>query len=158
MKWINKHRSLLLPAGLLIVTVTAAYIHLNTRTQVPEGNLLLTAGENSREIRYDELKFGRVTGIRVNGRGEELAVEAPGIRLEEVLAYAWAGDGAYDIEASDIITVVSDDSYQAELSGEEVLDEDRAYLILEEEGLRLVVFGDTDSKRSVSDVKQIVLE
>lgn len=37
-------------------------------------------------------------------------------------------------------------------------EEKKAYLLLQEEELRLVVFGDENSKRSVSNVKQIVVE
>lgn len=37
-------------------------------------------------------------------------------------------------------------------------EEEKVYLLLQEEELRLVVFGDENSKRSVSNVKQIVVE
>ena len=57
------------------------------------------------------------------------------------------------------VTVVSDDSYSAEVLKEEVEEGTRAFLILGDENeLRLVVFGDTNSKRSVSNVAQVVVE
>ena len=56
------------------------------------------------------------------------------------------------------VTVVADDSYRAELLVEEVKEENRAYLMLEDNTLRLIVFKDENSKRSVSDVVEICVE
>ena len=56
------------------------------------------------------------------------------------------------------VTVVSDDSYTADLTAEEVAESGKAYLLLEQPYLRLVVFGDQNSKRSVSNVVQIIVE
>lgn len=62
------------------------------------------------------------------------------------------------IDSYSNVTVISDDSYHAELTAEEVAEEGRAYLMLQDEELRLIVFGDSNSKRSVSNVVQIVIE
>ena len=51
--------------------------------------------------------------------------------------------------------MVSDDSYSAEVHADEA---ENAHFLLEEGTLRLIVFGDSNSKRSVSDVKQIIVE
>lgn len=40
------------------------------------------------------------------------------------------------------VTIVSNDSYKAQVSAEEVSNEEKVYLILQEEELRLIVFGD----------------
>ena len=56
------------------------------------------------------------------------------------------------------MTVVSDDSYTADLTAEEVAESGKAYLLLEQPYLRLVVFGDQNSKRRVSNVVQIIVE
>ncbi len=56
------------------------------------------------------------------------------------------------------VSVVSDDSYSAELTADEVKEDGKVYLLNEEDSLRLVVFGDENSKRSVSNVVQIVVE
>ena len=60
----------------------------------------------------------------------------------------------------DYKSVVADDSYSAEITAEEMGNAVEAYLIQEEgeSRLRLIVFGDKDSKRSVSNVAQIIVE
>lgn len=55
------------------------------------------------------------------------------------------------------IKVISSDSYAAELLEEEIWEEEKAYFLYEEKELRLVVFGDKNSKRSVSDVVEIMV-
>ena len=89
----------------------------------------------------------------MNGKGEEKIVEASGILLKNVL------EGVGITEYSKV-SVVADDSYSAEITAEEMADDAKAYLI-QEEGearLRLIVFGDKDSKRSVSNVAQMIVE
>ena len=54
--------------------------------------------------------------------------------------------------------IFSDDSYSAQLTKEEIEEENRVYLLMDEDSLRLVVFGDKNSKRSVSNVVQIEVE
>ena len=78
-------------------------------------------------------------------------MEAAGILLRKLLEEK-------NIEEYSQVTVVSDDSYSAKIAAEEIKEEEKAYLLLQEEELRLVVFGDENSKRSVSNVKQIVVE
>jgi hypothetical protein len=56
------------------------------------------------------------------------------------------------------VTVVSNDSYSAKMNREEILEEDKVFLLLEDNSLRLIVFGDSNSKRSVSNVVQIQVE
>lgn len=56
------------------------------------------------------------------------------------------------------VTVISDDSYAADLTAEDVKEDGKAYLMLDEEEIRLIVFGDPNSKRSVSNVVQIIVE
>lgn len=137
---------------LIMITVIAAVIHLNTRQNVTEGSVLISADGKSITLEISRLKMERVTGIRMNGKGEEITVDAPGILLGQVLE-------SEKIEEYSKVTVISDDSYNAEMTAEEIDNETSVFLILEDEGeLRLVVFDDTDSKRSVSNVAQIVVE
>lgn len=74
-----------------------------------------------------------------------------GILIKDIL-------DANDISEYVKVTVVSDDAYSAELSAEEVSEAGKAYLLYEEEELRLVVFGDENSKRSVSNLVEIIVE
>ena len=123
-----------------------------TREQVTEGTVQLIYGEKTYELEISELEYEKVTGTRRNGKGEEILVESSGILLKDVLERKGI------VEYSKV-KVVSDDSYSAELTAEEVENDTKAYLLHEKEGeLRLVVFGDTNSKRSVSNVVQIIVE
>lgn len=149
----KKHRAIIFIAILLIITGIMTMIHLRTREEVPEGAIEVTSGEDTSIVDITELSYETVTGIRVNGKGEEIEVEASGILLKDVLE----GVG---VTKADKVSVLADDSYSAELTWEEIMEPSRAYLI-QEEGetrLRLLVFGDKDSKRSVSNVAQIIIE
>lgn len=148
----KKHKVKLFAVVLVILTVVAAILHLNTREVVAEGNLQLKAGETTMNLDISEFDYQQVTGVRMNGKGEKIPVDAPGITVKNVIAYA-------KVAEYETVTVIAGDSYSAEISAEEVEDGTKAFLIVDDEKkLRLVVFGDTNSKRSVSDVVQIVVE
>ena len=53
------------------------------------------------------------------------------------------------------ICVYADDEYNATVKRDEPGITDNAWLIEDEEGIRLVVFGDADSKRDVKRVQRI---
>lgn len=143
---------LVFAAVLAVLTVIAAMFHFTTRKAVAEGTLAMTVHGTEQTVDISKFAYEQVTGIRVNGKGEEIPVDAPGVSLKQVLSKA----GVKEYEK---VTVVSDDSYSAEVLKEEVEEGTRAFLILGDENeLRLVVFGDTNSKRSVSNVAQVVVE
>jgi len=148
----KKHRAVIFIAILLIITGIMALIHFNTRKEVPEGAIEVTYGEEIYTVDIRELTFEQVSGVRVNGKGEEKTVEATGILLKDV----FAGIGITEFGE---VSVLADDAYSANLTKEEVEADSKAYLIQEEgeERLRLIVFGDKDSKRSVSNVAQIIV-
>lgn len=144
-----KYKVVVAVAVLLVLTVIAAVFHLRTRENIAEGTLLVTVGDASDYLDISEFSYIHVTGVRMNGKGEEIPVDASGIPLSQVLQMVSAAE-------YETVMVISDDSYQAELSAEETTDETKAYLIADDEKrLRLVVFGDTNSKRSVTNVIQI---
>ena len=139
-------------AVLVVLTVIAALFHFNTRKVVAEGTLAMTVHGTEQTLDISKFTYEQVTGIRINGKGEEIPVDAPGASLKHVLSEA----GVKEYEK---LTVVSDDSYSAEVLKEEVEEGTRAFLIIGDENeLRLVVFGDANSKRSVSNVAQVVVE
>ena len=145
-------KAIIFVIGLLLLTGAAAAFHLLTRDQVSEGTVQLIHGDKTYELEIGELDYEQVTGTRMNGKGEEIPVDTSGISMKSVLELK--GIAEYSK-----VKVVSDDSYSAELTAEEVKENSKAYLLHEEEGeLRLVVFGDTNSKRSVSNVVQIIVE
>ena len=136
---------------LVVLTGVLAAVHLTTRDKVGENEVQLTYQDKTYSVEYKKLDLEQVTGTRVNGKGEEKKVEAAGILLRKLLEEK-------NIEEYSQVTVVSDDSYSAKIAAEEIKEEEKAYLLLQEEELRLVVFGDENSKRSVSNVKQIIVE
>ncbi|MBE6988804.1 MAG: hypothetical protein E7432_08560 [Ruminococcaceae bacterium] len=142
---------IIMAAALIAIAAVAAGIHLTTRDEVTAGCVELIYNGKSHDIAISDMKKDDVSGIRVNGKGEEIEVSGKGISLADLLAMK-------KIEDFTKVTVVSDDSYSAEVSKDEVMESGKAYMMVEGEEARLVVFGDTNSKRSVSNVKQIVVE
>lgn len=137
---------------LLSLTIIIALIHLNMWKPIADGTLLISAQDKSVTVDISKFEYEQVTGIRVNGKGEEIEIDALGISLKDVLTQV-------KIQNYTKVVVISDDSYKAEILAEEIEVESKAFLIVEEEKtLRLVVFGDINSKRSVSNVVQIVVE
>lgn len=145
------HKALLLILVLVIITGIAAWFHLASREEVAEGTLQITVSGNTQTIELAALDYAPVSGVRVNGKGETISVEGRGILVKDLLA-------STKIASYSKVTVVSDDSYTAELTAEEVAEDGKAWLLLEQPYLRLVVFGDQNSKRSVSNVVQIIVE
>lgn len=136
-------------AALVLLTAIAAAIHLATRTDVRSGTLRVEYGDKAVELDVGRLELGPVRGAVRNGKGEELAVDGQGVLLSQVLEQA--GVGGYTA-----VTVTADDEYSAAVTAAEAADPGRVYLLLEGDGsLRLVVFGDENSKRNVSNVKLV---
>ena len=93
----------------------------------------------------------------MNGKGEEIPVDGDGIAVSKLLS-------KLGITEFSKVRIVSDDAYSAEVNREEVVEGGKVVLLLEEgtpsekDTLRLVVFGDENSKRSVSNVVEINIE
>lgn len=144
----KKHKALIFVIILAVLTGIAAIVHLNTRETVPEHAVAVSYEDETVYVDLDSLTYEHVSGVRINGKGEEKKVEGQGILVKDMLANLQILD-------YDTISIVSDDSYTAEVTAPEVSEDDKVYLMYEEEELRLIVFGDTDSKRSVSNVVKI---
>ena len=127
-------------------------IHLNTREQSVDGEIKVNVFGKEMNLRLKDLSYETLSGIRVNGKGEEIPIEGKGIKMTHLLK-------TLEVKTFDTIQLMADNSYKAEISSEDLLDEGNVCLFLQEEGgLRLVVFGDKNSKRSVSDVVQIIIQ
>ena len=149
-KKINK--ALVLIALLVVATVVAAAVHLSTRESVTEGTIQIVTNDERHEVLVSELQYEKVVGTCVNGKGDKIEIDGQGILLNNLLAL-------YEFDEYDEISVVADDSYSASLTREEVEEDGKVYLLAqEEEELRLIVFGDENSKRNVSNVVQIVVK
>lgn len=135
--------------ALILLTAIVAVIYLTTRPTAPEGTLRIENGGRVMELPLERLTFVPVHGTAVNGKGEERTIDAQGVLLSEVLREAGISDFTE-------VTVTADDAYNAVVTAEEIAASDRAYLIQQDEGgLRLIVFGDSNSKRSVSNVASL---
>ena len=138
-------------AGLLLVTVCAALLHLTSRTAVPEGFLLVEKDGITIKIETANLAEKPVVGMIVNGKGEEIAINSPGIPLMDLMTDA-------GVSVSEKIVIVADDGYSVTVTAGELSESEKVFLLVREgERPRLVVFGDPDSKRNVSGVIRLVV-
>lgn len=138
---------------LILVTAAVAAFYLTTRTAVPEGTLRVELSHGqAEELPLEKLKLVSVQGTVVNGRGEERTVNARGILLSDVLQQA----GVMDFSA---VTVIADDEYSAQVMAEEITEPGKVYLIQQEgSGMQLIVFGDENSRRNVSNVVRLFVQ
>ena len=141
-------------AILVLATVGLALLHFCTREQVPGGTLMISQGKESVTIDISRLPTTAVTGVIVNGKGEEKTVDTQGIPVSAVLLEA-----GIDPAGINTVTVTADDEFSAELSAGDVNAEGKAYLTVEEDGsLTLIVFGDPNAKRNVRNVVKLNAE
>lgn len=147
----KKYGVLIFILVLALVTGIVAWFHLTTREEVASGTVQITVNDEEITVNLSQLAYEPVSGVRVNGKGETIAVEGQGISLKNLLL-------GQQITSYTKVTVVADDAYSAELTAEEAEADGKAYLLLEEDTLRLVVFGDENSKRSITQVVQIIVE
>ena len=138
-------------AILLVAALGFGIIHLSGMKQQSEKVVRISWEGKEKNFAIHELTYGEVEGIRINGKGEEIPVAGKGILLKDLLA-------EYEITDYRQVKVTAIDSYWATVSSKEIQENSKVYLFLEEESLRLLVFGDKDSKRSVSGVVQITVE
>ena len=62
----------------------------------------------------------------------------------------------FDPSGAAAVKVTADDEFSAELSGDELDEAGKAYLVSEDDGsMRLVVFGDSNAKRNVRNVVSV---
>lgn len=148
----TKKKTLVLLALLVLVTGALAVIHQLNRPEVKEGILLVEYHGNTISLSLDKVASVPVEGTLVNGKGEEKPISGEGFLLSEVLKEEEIIDFRQAV-------VTAADEYSAVVTAEEIMDVDRAYLMKQEEGgIRLVVFGDRNSKRDVTNVVRLSVE
>jgi len=112
---------------------------------------MVNYGEKTVYIEMDTLAKIKINGTIVNGKGEQKEVDEIGVPLADILNAA-----GIDPAEVNVVTVSADDEFSAEISGEEIQEEGKAYLADDgEDGMRLIVFGDSDSKRNVRTVVKL---
>lgn len=150
-------------AALMIVAAIILAVKVRDNAVKEEG-LILSSGEKTVSISYEELNRTSFKGEIINGKGQVSVHEYRGIELIELLK-----ENGIEINEHTKITAASEDSYNAELSGSEVLAEGTVYVAVEcdgemieniegSTGALLVVYGDANSKRQVRYLKTITAE
>ena len=124
-------------------------LNQKTRIAVPQ-NMISIEGKKTEILDLSTLPKTTITGQVVNKKGDVLEVSGEGINLFDIIK-------DYADESYSTIIVISDDEYKATLSKEEAEAPFKAVLLIEDSSARLFVFGDTDSKRNVSNVKRIII-
>ena len=138
-------------AALIALTAVFAIIHSAARTEVPDGALLVSCGGEKKYVDLASLDTVSVRGSVVNGKGEKSDVNTQGVPLADVIENA-----GFDPNGAVTVKVTADDEFSAELSGDELNEEGKAYLVGENDGsMRLVVFGDSNAKRNVRNVVSV---
>ncbi|MBP5309510.1 MAG: hypothetical protein J6W58_10535 [Lachnospiraceae bacterium] len=153
-----KKRNITIIVVLLIITAIIAAIYLLGRNYVPKGKVSIVFNEKSVSVDPFKAASVNVNGTTVNGKGKEKEISTTGVTLLSVIQMA----GVSDSDFSKAL-VVSSDEYSAELTSAEILDPDIAFLIKsanddDTESIKLIVFGDSDSKRQVKNVERIELK
>ncbi len=138
-------------AVLIALTAALAIVHSATRTEVPDGALLVSCGGGNKYVDLNSLETVSVRGSVVNGKGEKSDIDTQGVPLADVIESA-----GFDPNGAAAVRVTADDEFSAELSGDELNEEGKAYLVGENDGsMRLVVFGDSNAKRNVRNVVSV---
>ncbi len=138
-------------AALIALTAVFAIIHLAARTEVPDGALLVSCGGEKKYVDLASLDTVSVRGSVVNGKGEKSDVNTQGVPLADVIENA-----GFDPNGAVTVKVTADDEFSAELSGDELNEDGKAYLVSEDDGsMRLVVFGDSNAGRNVRNVVSV---
>ena len=118
---------------------------------MPDGALLVSCGGENKYVDLNLLDTVPVQGSIVNGKGEKSDIDTQGVPLEDVIKNA-----GFDPSGAAAVKVTADDEFSAELSGDELNEADKAYLVGEDDGsMRLVVFGDSNAKRNVRNVVSV---
>ena len=118
---------------------------------MPDGALLVSCGGEKKYVDLNSLDTVPVQGSIVNGKGEKSDIDTQGVPLADVIESA-----GFDPNGAAAVRVTADDEFPAELSGDELNEEGKAYLVGEDDGsMRLVVFGDSNAKRNVRNVVSV---
>lgn len=118
---------------------------------MPDGALLVSCGGEKKYVDLASLDTVSVRGSVVNGKGEKSDVNTQGVPLADVIENA-----GFDPNDAVTVKVTADDEFSAELSGDELNEDGKAYLVSEDDGsMRLVVFGDSNAGRNVRNVVSV---
>ena len=151
-------------AVLLIAAVIAVGLIVRSRQTAQEaaGAISLKANGQTRQIALKDLDREAFSGETVNGKGEHFSHDYSGISLKTLLA-----DQKIDLAAVSSVSAVAADQFSASYTVDEINEEGKIYLAVQMDGkpiegiekgtagVQMVVFGDSNSKRSVRNVSVI---
>ena len=143
-----KKRIIFIISILLAVTAIIASVYAFSRPKIESGSILLTTPSGDITINFSELTLSKVEGETVNKKGETKKISTTGFPVSDIPSLA-------GITEYSELSVFSDDEYHADILKDELAKSDRAWLVREDDSIRLVVFGDSDSKRNVKNVVRI---
>ena len=145
----NRKLTIIIIGVLLVLTAILAVVHLTTREKETAGALQIISHGETVTLALDELKpLEKVSGSIVNGKGETIPVDAEGVSVKNVLILSGVTEDA-------TVQVTAADEYSVTVAAEET---EEVWLVMEGDGLRLVVFGDPDSRRNVRNVVRLSVE
>ena len=149
----KKHKlTIIIIAILILLTTVLTVVHLTTRDQRAEGAIQVVYNGKTELVYLEDLKpAAQVQGTVVNNAGEEKKIDGQGILVSDVLKLA-------GVAAQNEVKITSDDEYTVSLAAEEVAEEGKAWLLIEDNTLRLIVFGDQGAKRNVKNVVRLTVE
>ena len=138
----NKKLLIFIIIALLVITAGTAWWYLSSLKETPEHSIVVVSGGKEEVIDIDKMSLVDFTGTTVNGKGDKKEIKGQGIKLSDV----------FNVSDYTEASVIADDAYAAVVKKDEM---DQAWLQIEEGEARLIVFGDTDSKRNVKHVVRI---
>ena len=143
-----------LPAALLLMTAILAIVYISSRDKVPEGTIAVEYEDQVSYVTTIDMDAVEIDTELTDAKGETYWLTAVGVELSEVLRKA-----GVDPATVDQVTVLASDEYSATVTGDEVRTNGKVCLLLaEDEAPELVVLGDPNRKRNVSNVERITVD
>ena len=136
---------------LLFVTIILSFIYLHFRQTVKPGDILIKSEKGEMTVSLSDLSLSHVSGSITNKKGETKKIDSEGYALADLPSLTGINDYSE-------ISVHADDEYSAVLTKDELSSGDKAWLIENDDSIRLVVFDDKDSKRDVKNVVRIEIK
>ena len=131
-----------------------AILYLTGDRIVEQGQVEITCKDQKWNLSERDITRIPVKGELINGKGESVSIDAKGSLLADMLTSV-----GIDPAKVAVLRITSQDEYSAEISGEELLEANKVYLINDGEGsFTLIVFGDSNSKRKVKNVARIEVD
>jgi len=158
-----KKSIVIVAALLLVVTGVVAAVHLSNQEQI--ACMVIRQGNRQEELSFRDLEGYPFSGELTDGKGDTRFHEYTGILLRELLEKK-----GFDLSGLHSVTVTSADQYSAAFTAEEILQKDCVYAAVVadgakikgidpgSDGVQIIVFGDSDSRRCVRYARIITLE